>query len=140
MEINSSLHAVSRVMMNIPDSNVMLKNPEDPLQLPTIAKNVAESNGFHGQVGTEVNHEIIFVNESNHKNLCLQGRHSDCFSLIFQAFPTQCAKFFLPTEKRTLSKNFRSSRKFAVNVADDNRLAASLLTKSIFISFTNAMF
>ena len=54
MNVDPCFVPISPVMMNVPDPDILPKNPEKSLQLPTIADNAPHGDRFHVQVGAEV--------------------------------------------------------------------------------------
>ena len=65
MKINSGFRSISLLMVNISNPNVLLKDPEDSLQLPAIAENDPQRDRFHGEICAEVNKVVILTNEAH---------------------------------------------------------------------------
>lgn len=53
MKVDPRFNSVLSVMMDIPDADVLFQNPEDALQLPSIAYDVSQGDLLHVEVGAE---------------------------------------------------------------------------------------
>ena len=90
MEINSGLDTVLLMVVDVPDSDVLLEDPEDSLQLPAITEDVSKGDCFHIEFRGEVNQKVSLIKEGHHQGIPLQRGHLDSVSLEFDSnFPSK---------------------------------------------------
>lgn len=109
MKIDSGLKPLFPMMVDITDSDVLLENPEQPLQLPSISNNISQGDSLHLGVGAEVDHDVSLVDEGHHESGNLQRRDIDSVSLILDiVFPAKSP------ELRAVKKDCQASKKASI--------------------------
>ncbi|RCK80549.1 MAG: hypothetical protein OZSIB_2862 [Candidatus Ozemobacter sibiricus] len=127
MQIDSCFTPCVNLVMDVADADILLQNPEDPLQLPSVADEVAQSYCFHAGFGGEIRQKVRVMDESDHENVGLEGRDKDGVSLIEDAF--LAAKFPIRRsmkERRQLCKKTGFGSERPINVSVNHPIGGEL--------------